>query len=194
MKDVFYWAVAISTVILGGYLFGAGNEVALKTGGIFIIALGACGISWLAAPHIAGGLGMTFYSGSGKINRSPEQMTRLEGMAISGEAAEAAAELQEILKKSFNLIDARTLLVNIYLNHLHDREAAKSTMKQFFTSPRHLSSGESLDLLLLYGDLLDADAERHEAIQYFEQELKRGKYSKADKTLLTNRLNALRNS
>lgn len=195
MRDVITMAVAISIFVFGVFLAFAGGDSALVHAvGFIIMLISGVVVGWRLSPYVADGLGASFYLTQSKLDREPEQLTRLEGMAISGQAPEAVAELEKILKKRFNQIEARQLLVKIYLNHFHDRESAGKHLKKFFDSPKHFSGPESLDLLFLYGDMLDEDGERARAAHYYTRELRRGKFPKADKDLLMNRINALKDS
>lgn len=194
IKNIFAAAAALAFGIAGIFIMFGGWTFLPPLAGLFGMFI--CGIILARqfSPYMADALGVSFYYSHGKLDRRPEHLARLEGMAAAGEPAEAVAELEKILKKSFNQTDARMLLAKILLNKFRDSAAAENILKEFFDSPKHVSGSASLDLLLLYGDLLDEHGKRGQAIRCYECELKRGRFAAADRQLLLNRLNALKDS
>ncbi len=194
IKDMFYISV--------GLLIGAGGVFLMFSGqgGMWtmfgLLGMFACGIiiARRGLPYITDALGVSFYYSHDQLSREPEQLNRLEGMAFSGQAEDAAAELEEIVAKQFNNVDARTLLARIRLSKFGDARGAEELLEAFFKSPRHVSGSASLNLLFFYGDLLYDARKREKAISCYEHELARGKFSTSDRDLLLKRLAALKDS
>lgn len=194
IRDVFYISV--------GLLIGAGGVFFMFSGrgGMWtmfgLVGIFVCGliIARRGLPYITDALGISFYYSHDQLSREPEQLSRLEGMAFSGQAGEAAAELEEIVAKQFNNIEARMLLARIRQGKLDDARGAEELLEKFFKSPRHVSGSASLNLLLFYGDLLYDARKREKAVSCYEHELARGKFSTSDRDLLLKRLAALKDS
>jgi hypothetical protein len=194
IKDAIWVFIAIVIAIWGMIFMFSGQQRVLPLLGVFGMAVSGLIIARRVSPYIADAIGASFYYSHDKLNRRPEQLTRLEGMAGSGEAVEAAAELEDILRKDFNQTEARMLLAQIRLDKLDDAEGARALLEAFFKSPKHVSGSVSLGLLLLYGDLLYGAGGNETAAHCYANELKRGKFSRADRQLLVNRLEALKDS
>ncbi len=186
MKETVINSVVISLAIIGLLAMIGTHYTWMKITGVvvFFFSLVYLGMLYadIVSQRISGALTITSFA-----KTTPEKMSRLEGMVISGHALEAAVELRRIIKRNFNDIAARKLLVIAYLDYLDEPEEAANVIKDFFNRKNHRADDEAISLLFLLSDLIPDE----EAVVFVEREARSGRYRTIDQNLLNNRLESL---
>lgn len=193
LVNIIVIVVALGFIVLGFYLAASGfrhGNIASSVGGLLGImvcfAIAGTFLAPLISVSAGNWFGDFFFYRRIKLKKAPELIAPLEGLIREEKYTEAAEKIQAILFRDFMDITARELLFNLYYDHLKDKNKALEICLDYFNHPGHESNDKTASLLLAMSDLLPEP----QAVEWLQKELKRGKYSKREKTVLETRLNA----
>jgi len=152
-------------------------------------------LAYIYAPRIGDSFINFLYFPLRYLKEPPEKIAEVKGLIAREKYPEAIAALNEILGRKPCDIQSSMLLVEIYMDRLHDNNKVVELVETYFqnriVNPKTLESPENVEMLMRYSDICLEQKRPEAAIALFESELERTDYSVPEKNTLTLRLGAL---
>ncbi len=152
-------------------------------------------VAYIYVPRIGDGFINFLYFPLRYLKEPPEKIAVVKGLIAQEKYPEAIATLNEILVRKPCDIQSSLLLVEIYMDRLHDKNKVAELVEKYFQTrildSRTLASPENVEMLMRYSDICLEQNRQEAAIALFESELRCADYSVPEKKVLTLRLGAL---
>jgi tetratricopeptide (TPR) repeat protein len=126
------------------------------------------------------------------LRTPPELLSPIKGMIAQEQYEEALEALQKILDEKPFAPEPFLMMVEVYMDNLHNHSKALELMEAYFANPDFRPLPENIEMAMHYCDLCQQYNRISSAIAILERELARPKgYSEPQKKLLRNRLEVL---
>lgn len=152
--------------------------------------VGASFLVLVIAPAIADKFGYGVLLPSSHPRVPAARLCAVRGMIENDDLDAALAEIGKIMEKTPCSAETVTMLVEIYMDRLHDNDKALEVLEAYFASPELKPVPENIDLLMRHAEICEARGCHEKAAELLKQELNK-KYCTTDLKALNARLNTL---
>lgn len=135
-------------------------------------------------------MGDAIFMPSKKFSAPAEQLSPIKGLINAEEFPEAIQQLDAILKRKPFEPEPYLMLIEIYLEHLDNREKVIDMIQQYFAQQLKIAP-ENIEMLMIYSDTCQELGMTRAAIDLLSHEAERNDYSTPDKHAIAKRLNSI---
>jgi len=187
---LFFLANAVYALLLWGRSTGVAGAIFNLLTVVSCGAIACCMFAWLYLPGLIDSLFLMRPTRS----RPAPLLSPVEALIRQTRYGEALERLNLLIEAGPEFPTAWIMRFDLLRGPLHSPEEAMRTAERYFVRPDRLRSDDNAKLALRYAELARELGRQNEAIRFLTAELRRRgtRYSRAERALLANMLEALK--